>query len=348
MVKTEISIVVPVYQGAGYLPELLSDIALLRKQMERSGLPLEIAECICVDDASADNSLEVLYALADSYPWLRVLPLSRNFGQHPATIAGILHSSGDWLVTLDEDLQHHPKHIPALLLEACKRRQDIVYAKPTGSVHKSIYRDASSRLAKACAAKLAGNRFVQEFNSFRLIRGTVGRAAAASCASETYFDIALTWFTQRIGSLRLAMTDKRLSEGKKSGYKLRSLLKHAIRLLVTSDSRILRFGSRIGFLGMIVGLVLVVLIAAGRTWWPNTIPVQGWASTMVALLLVNSLIAMQCGIAMKFLSLVLQRSQGRPTFCVVDRSGDEALLHVLERFVAEKPLIQEHHQNVIR
>ena len=123
--KIEISVVIPCYQGADYLPDLIHAIAQIRYRIHEADLPLQLSECICVNDAAVDGSLEVLQSLQGSYPWLRILSLSRNFGQHPATVAGILHSSGDWVVTLDEDLQHHPRHIVPLMLQACKKNHDV-------------------------------------------------------------------------------------------------------------------------------------------------------------------------------------------------------------------------------
>ncbi len=335
MRKTEISIIVPVYQGADYLAELLRSVLEVKDQFDASGLPLEISECICVSDSAIDDSINILKSLQDSYPWLRVLPLSRNYGQHPATVAGILHSSGDWIVTLDEDLQHDPKQIIPMLTTACTDSHDIVYAKGSSAIHRSFYRDAASKWVKKLLARLAGCPFLPLFNSFRLVRGSVARAAAAACATETYFDVALTWFTHSVGSLTVDMTDQRTAEGKASNYRFRSLVSHASRLVITSDLRLLRFGAKLGFLGTIVGILLVIAIAAKKLLFPESIPIQGWASTISVLILVNGLISLQCGVAMKYLSLVLQRTQGRPTFFVVDRSNDGALLQTLKTLTTQ-------------
>jgi glycosyltransferase involved in cell wall biosynthesis len=91
-------------------------------------------------------------------------------------VAGILYSSGDWIVTLDEDLQHRPLAIETLLKRACAEKSDVVYAQPRDWVHGGGYRDLLSRLVKRLIAGLSGNHFVQSFNSFRLIRGDVARA----------------------------------------------------------------------------------------------------------------------------------------------------------------------------
>ena len=196
------SIVVPVYSGEKYLSGLVTQIEKLRNHWKDAGLDLLISEAIFVLDAPVDNSRELLKSLAVSHSWVRVVDLSRNFGQHSATVAGILYSSGDWVVTLDEDLQHHPLKIETMLKKACTEGADVVYALPRGAVHGGGYRDRLSRMAKFLIASLSGNRFVQSFNSFRLIRGDIARAASSICAQHTYFDVALTWFTERIVTVR--------------------------------------------------------------------------------------------------------------------------------------------------
>src|SRR5690606_38851454 len=134
-----------------------------------------------------------------------------------ATVAGILYSSGDWVVTLDEDLQHKPAKIESLLHTACSEQADVVYAQPASWVHGGGFRDRMSRWIKKLVARLSGNPFVQSFNSFRLIRGDLARAASSICAQYTYFDVALTWFTQRISRITLPMSDDRYVSGQGSG-----------------------------------------------------------------------------------------------------------------------------------
>ena len=106
-----VSIVIPVYNGEKFLDELASSIQGLREKWAASGVDLHIMEAIFVLDDPVDDSSSRLRALSEPHSWVRVIELSRNYGQHSATIAGILYSSGDWVVTLDEDLQHRPAQI---------------------------------------------------------------------------------------------------------------------------------------------------------------------------------------------------------------------------------------------
>src|SRR5690349_13842441 len=103
-----VSFVTPVYSGEAHLPALVSRQEEARAALEKSGLAVRHVESIFVCDEPIDGSARVLAELAKTRPWITVLHLGKNMGQHGATAAGLLHSSGDWVVTMDEDGQHDP------------------------------------------------------------------------------------------------------------------------------------------------------------------------------------------------------------------------------------------------
>lgn len=105
----DISVVVPVYNEAANLPELVRQVGDALRPTGRS------FELICVDDGSRDGSDEVLATLAAATPWLRPAWLVRNYGQSSALQAGFERAQGRYIVTLDADLQNDPADIPALL-----------------------------------------------------------------------------------------------------------------------------------------------------------------------------------------------------------------------------------------
>lgn len=319
------SLVVPVYSGAPYLPDLVKEIAALRDRWEEAGVRIRISEALFVLDGPVDESATVLADLAARYPWVRRVELSRNYGQHSATVAGILYSSGDWIVTLDEDLQHRPQQIEQLLIAACAERADVVYALPRQWVHGGGYRDRLSRLTKFLIAVLSGNRFVRVFNSFRLIRGDIARAASSICAQFTYFDVALTWFTQRVAHVPLSLTDDRYTTGKHSGYRIATLIQHAKRLILTSNFHILRVTTALS--------VFAFLGSAGYAGWifwskfisGQEVPVQGWPSLMIVILAFGGAAIFFLGLIVELLHMGLLQLLGKPAFFVVDRSSDNLL-----------------------
>ena len=106
----KVSVVVPVYNEEGNLPELLTRLS---RVMDGLGPPYEL---VFVDDGSRDRSLEILKAASRDRPeTVRVLELARNFGQHQAILAAFESVTGDVVVTLDADLQNPPEEIPKLL-----------------------------------------------------------------------------------------------------------------------------------------------------------------------------------------------------------------------------------------
>lgn len=274
-----ISIVVPVYSGQEYLPKLIEGLAAVRDRWASNAAPFRLGEVILVDDAAIDQSPGILDSLAAEHAWLVPLHLMRNFGQHAATIAGILHTSGDWIVTMDEDLQHPPAAIEGMLRQAVTGSVDVVYARPDSGVHEAVSRDWASRSFKRVMVGLSGNPNVRHFSSFRLIRGPLARAVSSVSGHDTYFDVALSWFTSRIGFVTMTLKDERFIKQGRSGYHLAQLLSHARRMLISSQVKVLRicglFGLSVMGLSILASILLVLqsiflqdrfLPVDGRRW----------------------------------------------------------------------------------
>jgi len=322
-----LSTVTPVFRGSGYLRQLVEELDCLRQELASKSIRVELGEAIFVADSPIDDSEAVLAELASEHDWIRVLTLSRNYGQHPATVAGILHSSGDWIATLDEDLQHHPKSLLPMLALAVAGHHDVVYAKPLAPVHRSGFRNVSSRLFKQLVTRLTGNRFAASFNSFRLMRGSVARASAAVSRHDTYFDVALTWFTDRLTSWETELLDPRDD----SGYRIGALLSHARRMLYSSEIAALRLGTALGLLALFTSLALGALVVLFKLARPELIQVRGWPSLIVAISFFGGLTTFLAGLALEFSASLVLGAQGRPTFFVIDRTPDDVLSVDLDR-----------------
>ncbi len=320
-----LSIVVPVHSGEEYLAELIAHIDKLKNDWLDMGLDLLVTEVIFVLDAPVDCSQQILQNLAGEHSWIRLVELSRNYGQHSATIAGILYSSGDWVVTIDEDLQHHPEQIEKLLMAASLQGGDVVYAQPQSFVHGGGYRDRLSRMVKYLVAKISGNQFVLSFNSFRLIRGDIARAASSICAQYTYFDIALTWFTERIVTTDMDLSDHRYNDKKRSGYSFKSLVGHAKRLILTSGFQTLTFTTSLSFVALLSSVGYGVLVLYSRFFTEQMIEVEGWASLMIVILAFGGAAIFILGLLVELLHMGMLQLQGKPSFFVVNRSSDPKL-----------------------
>lgn len=270
--------------------------------------------------------------LAADHPWITAPHLSRNFGQHAATVAAILHSFGDWIVTLNEDLQHPPDRIEDLLLQAVRRSDDVVYARPKSkAVHGKAWRDDSSRRFKQIMEWPTGTPALRLVNSFRLMRGSIARATASVCIHNTYFDIALTWFTQSISAIDIEMRDERFAASGKSGYTRKKLIQHAQRMLFSSHLRLLSVALWIGGGLFVFSFLAAIYFFFLRLLLPDCIGVEGWTSIFVVVCASAGVLSIMLGIALQYLSTPVLKAHGRPKFFTIDRSQDSLILDWLTR-----------------
>ncbi len=188
-----VSVVIPVYSGAVTLPGVVKELKQLRSTQETpDGRDCRVDEVLLVWDRGIRGSEEVVRELAARDEWIRPVWLSSNFGQHPATLAGMTSSGGDWIVTMDEDGQHDPAYIGDLLDKAYRDRTQLVYASPMNRPPHGVLRNAASWLTKWLFVHiLVSSDGPRAFNSYRLILGEAGRSVAAYTGAGVFLDVAL-------------------------------------------------------------------------------------------------------------------------------------------------------------
>lgn len=328
--KSSISIIIPVYSGADYIENLFNRILKIKSDWDLELAPVQIEELIFVNDKSIDNSGLILDKLVDQYYWVRVISLSKNFGQHPATIAGILHSSGNWVVTLDEDLQHPPEKIEIMLYKALIHNLDVVYASSQVGAHANFFRDNSSKLIKYIMILLTGNIKIKYFNSFRLIKGDIARSASSACGHDTYFDIAISWYTNSIDKIDFTMKDIRNDHNNKSGYSISKLFSHAIRLILSSQIKLYRMFAILGFFVFLFGLTYSGVIFVNELIYPGKYGSRGWPSLIITSMFFGSISIILLSFVLEYISIILMKAQGKPVYFINNKINNEFLLKYLK------------------
>lgn len=314
----EISVVVPVYQGAASLPGLVAELEALRGQFQTpGGRQARVVELLLVHDSGPDNSDVVVRELGARHDWIKPVWLSRNFGQHAATLAGMACSGGDWVVTMDEDGQHDPGDMGTMLDAALSNGADLVYAAPRNSAPHGFVRNSASRLAKASLRRLTANENAGLYHSYRLVLGQIARSVAAYAGSGVYLDVALGWVS---GSVTQAPVTLRSEGGRPSGYRFRTLLSHYWRMILTGGTRLLRFVSMLGVLMAVTGFALAALLVIARL--TRTIPVAGWTSVMVAMLMGIGAVLFALGVIAEFVGVAVNMAMGRPLYLIVSDRED--------------------------
>lgn len=309
----KISVVVPVYQGERTLPALLEEIERLCVPFATpAGAQAQVTEVLLVFDHGPDGSAAVIRDLAAKYDVVRPVWLSRNFGQHAATLAGMASSGGDWIVTLDEDGQHDPADMGVLLDAALAQRATVVYAAPTNAPPHSAFRNVTSKAAKRVIEALAGGTDTSLYQSYRLVLGEIGRSVAAYAGPSVYLDVALGWVAGTVTTAPVTLRD----EGeRRSGYSLRRLLSHFWRMVLSSGTRGLRIVSVLGAVFGVAGVVVAVALAIARIAG-ESVP-AGWTSLIVVMLLATGLILFAIGVVAEYIGVAVNMAMGRPLYLIV-------------------------------
>ena len=209
----KISVVVPVYNEEGNLPELIQRLSAVMDGLGRS------YELVFVDDGSRDRSLEILEAAARERPGrMRVLELARNFGQHQAILAAFENVTGDVVVTLDADLQNPPEEIPKLLAKF-DEGYDVV-----GGVRQnrqdSFLRKAASRLVNRATTLITRMRLTDFGCMLRAYSREVVEEINRCDEASTFIPALGQSFARRPTEVPVAHAARRHGESNYSLYRL--------------------------------------------------------------------------------------------------------------------------------
>ena len=169
----KLSVVIPLYRGEHTLRRTVEEIrAFYEPTITPENRTFQVVEVILVDDCSIDGTSEVLNLLSNDDSHIVPIWLTRNFGQHAATIAGMASSTSEWVVTMDEDGQHDPNDIGKLIDTAINAQSPVVYARSVVREPHGIVRNALSRTLKIFALPLlVGGKNLRFFSSYRLMTG---------------------------------------------------------------------------------------------------------------------------------------------------------------------------------
>jgi glycosyltransferase involved in cell wall biosynthesis len=296
------SVVIPVYKGAATLPALIE-----RLEPVLAGLGGEY-EVLLVNDGSPDRSWEVIQSLARRYAFVRGINLMRNFGQHNATLCGVLQGRFETIITMDDDLQHRPEDIPALL-EKLNQGYDVVYGTPMGR-NQSWWRTLFAALTKRAVASVMRTRSVRDIGSFRAFRAHLRAAFRGYSSPEVVLDVLLSWGTDRFAVVPVEEAPRAAGQ---SNYNFWGLVRVALKVMVSFSTAPLRLASYIGFLFTLVGLgvfiyVLVIYFTAG------SVPGFPFLASIISLFSGAQLFAL--GIMGEYLARIFDRTAARPCFAV--------------------------------
>jgi undecaprenyl-phosphate 4-deoxy-4-formamido-L-arabinose transferase len=302
-----VSVVVPVYNSQGSLPEL---VARLEPVLAAIGKPFE---AIFVNDGSHDRSWDVLRDMACTRPWMRGFSLMRNYGQHNALLCGIREARYAIVVTLDDDLQHPPEEIPRLLA-VLSQGYDVVFGTPASMRH-SLSRNFLSRTIKWSMALAIGVETARHVSAFRAFRTHIRSAFSRFQSPHLLLDVLLTWGTSKFGAIQVRHDARKVG---RSNYTLLRLFNQTMLLLTGFSTAPLRLGTIIGFGMTLFGLcVLAYVLAVYVT--VGSVPGFPFLAGLISIFGGAQLFCI--GMIGEYLARIFNRSMDRPPY-VVDTTLD--------------------------
>ncbi len=309
--KEMISLVVPVYNEEDNLPELMKRIRLVMAALAR---PWEI---ILVDDGSRDRSLELLKEFT-VYPEVRVVELTRNYGQHAAILAGFSVVRGEIVVTLDADLQNPPEEIPRLIETMDEGRLDVV-----GTIRKerkdSLFRIIPSRIVNVVARKITGVHMTDWGCMLRAYRRTVVERMISCHEHATFIPALATHFGKRIKEIEVAHEER---HGGKSNYPLRKLISLQFDLVASFSEwpiKLIMYG---GVLLSILGVLFGLFLAAARLIYGALWAAQGVFTLFAIMFVFMGLQFFALGLLGEYIGRIYREVRKRPEYVIEEVYGD--------------------------
>ncbi len=302
-INPRISFVSPVYQAEKSLDKLLFEIQRVMKDIG------ETYEIIFVDDRSTDKSWEVLQRLSSTHSEVRSFRLSKNFGQHPAILAGLSQSKGEWVVVLDCDLQDQPMEV-LKLYNKTKEGYDIVLAKRKFR-NDSIIKKFSSFLFSKIFSYFTNTRYDNEVANFGIYHKKVIQSILQISDYIQFFPL----FVKLVGYNSTAVEVKHASrtEGK-SNYSYKKLVKLAFNVIISYSNKPLKIfvklGLSISFISFLVGLYHLYLALT------NQILVLGYSSLIISIWFLSGVMITIIGVCGLYIGKIFDQTKRRPIYII--------------------------------
>lgn len=297
-----ISIVIPCYQSEDYITQTLQGIADAFTDNRNE------IEVICVVDGSTDDVAAVIRKHKAPFD-LKVIELTRNFGQHNALLAGIREANFEYCATMDDDGQHLPMELVGMNAFAFEQKYDLVYGKPKSEEHGFV-RSLASRSVKFWLTVL-GNKHARDISAFRLFRTELRDAFAHVSDPNVQLDALLAWSTNNVGVVEVEM---RTRSAGRSGYSFPKLLQYALNMITAYSTKPLRAITYIGFLASVIGFGLGVFIL-GSFFLSETTP-TGFTSIAFMVSTFSGIQMLAIGVLGEYLARSHGRISGQPMYVI--------------------------------
>jgi len=305
----KLSVVVPVFNEEDVLPLFAERI---RPVLDGLGVSYEV---LAVDDGSQDATSVVLELMRRQWTQLRVVRLRRNSGHQNALTAGLHRARGDYVVSIDVDLQDPPEVIAEMLRLAEEARLDVVHGVRTDRSTDSRFKRWTAGLYYRLVRRVVGAEVPRNAGDFRLLSRTAVDALIDLPEHLPVYRLLVPWLGLPSGEVAYAREKRAAGRSK---YPLAKMVRLAVDSITGFSAVPLRIATWLGCAGIALCVVLGVVVVADH-FWGEVVP--GWTSMFVAMMFLGALQLLCLGLLGEYVARVFTAVQGRPAYVVVSDSA---------------------------
>ena len=296
-----VEIVVPVFNEEGNVEELYRQVV---RELEPLGLTFGF---LYVDDGSRDRTVPILERLRTADARVNYLSFTRNFGHQAALLAGLEHSTGDCVVTMDGDLQHPPHVLPTLINHWLDGADIVVTTKDFGQSIGFVKRTATTTFYRIMN-RIAGFHLPPGAADFRLLDRRALDTIVGFPERQKFLRGLVSWTGFKTATVEYRVGQRHAGTVKYSFVKLVRLAWDGVTSFSATPLRLAFYlGLGIFALAALYGAAAIVARFAGRT-------PPGWTSVLVSVLAIGGLQMIFIGLIGEYLARVFDEIKGRPTY----------------------------------
>lgn len=307
----KLSVIVPCYNE-----ELVITESYRRTKEALLSMSID-TEIIYINDGSRDKTHEMLDAIADADPTVKVIHFSRNFGHQPAVTAGINHCDADLAVILDADMQDPPELMPQILALQEKENANVVYCVRKSREGESLFKKFTAKAFYRLLNYMSDVNFPLDTGDFRMIDRKIMDQFDRFQERGKYIRGLISWLGYKQVPFYYEREARIAGETK---YPLSKMWKFASTAMLYFSKKPLRLATSLGFIAVLVGIILAAWFTLGKIYGFSNAE-SGWTSIMTSVIFFGGVQLLTVGVLGQYVGILFDEIKARPEYIIDDKKN---------------------------
>lgn len=312
--KKRVSIIVPIYNDGVLARDFCIAFEIVFQDYYQIQQINGLVELIFVNDGSKNDSFLILKKVAEQFSFVKVINLSRNFGQHVALTAGYAEASGDYIGMLNVDMQEHPKEIIKYLDLFQKDKEIDIILGLRKYRNDSFFKKGTSLLFNQLMNKLTGDNTPLNASTLRIMNRKFLNAYLSLNEKSRYLPGLENWLGFNHGFVEIEHFNRKTG---KSSYNFFSRIRMATNAVLSFSDIPLRLVVSIGFLISIIGFLMIFFLFLQKMFFVEMQP--GYTSTISIIVFLGGFQILVIGLSSLYIGRILKEVQNRPLYIIKDK-----------------------------